>query len=200
MSATREATRELTPEELRKAAAEWREKARTYRANAEWADSAQARELDLAAARQAERNAEQCEQAAADLERQAAMARWGMADLAQLARDVVAAIRTARADSGLTWSRFVGSSLHARQTVAALEDAVDALPPDATVETLIWRSPENLPDAETTVLLLLKGGSDPVWPGYWDGNYWRDVDGVIVPEHIRVVGWSHFPVGRGTHG
>lgn len=56
---------------------------------------------------------------------------------------------------------------------------------------------DNLPDADTTVLIELDPAteySDPVFMGYHDGECWRDVHGV----QVDVVSWAHPPAGRFT--
>lgn len=70
--------------------------------------------------------------------------------------------------------------------------------PFRRTEVLEWHTPDQPPDADTTVLLSLEGGDDPVWLGFWDGERWWYVDG--TPVLVRVVGWAHLPVGVVNHG
>lgn len=54
--------------------------------------------------------------------------------------------------------------------------------------------PGRMPDSDTTVMLFNKNASDPVWPGYHDGESWRYVDGMPAsPTH-----WMEFPKGPET--
>lgn len=58
-----------------------------------------------------------------------------------------------------------------------------------------WKSVDDeLPDADTTVLVCTKGCVEPVWIGYLDGEVWRDIDSVpIVVTH-----WTDFPQPAGS--
>lgn len=47
-----------------------------------------------------------------------------------------------------------------------------------------------LPDADTLVLLALN--DDDVWPGFLDGDTWRNVDATPITGE-RVTHWMHFP-------
>jgi len=47
-----------------------------------------------------------------------------------------------------------------------------------------------LPDADTLVLLALN--DDEVWPGFLDGDTWRNVDATPITGE-RVTHWMHFP-------
>lgn len=59
------------------------------------------------------------------------------------------------------------------------------------LETLVWR--KDLPDADTTVMLSLDDShSEPTWPGYYDGETWRDVSGMPI---AGVIGWADMPKG-----
>lgn len=54
-----------------------------------------------------------------------------------------------------------------------------------------WIVACELPDAETIVLLHHPDESEPVWPGYWDGEFWRSAEGKLVePTH-----WAEMPAG-----
>lgn len=46
-----------------------------------------------------------------------------------------------------------------------------------------------LPDAETTVLVCIRGASEPVWLGYYNGDEWKDVEGMV----IDVTHWAEIP-------
>lgn len=50
-----------------------------------------------------------------------------------------------------------------------------------------WNSPEDLPDADTTVLIRTTDDDTPIWPGFWDGECWRFADATRVLEVIT--GW-----------
>lgn len=48
-----------------------------------------------------------------------------------------------------------------------------------------------LPDADLTVLMWMPGdASEPVWPGYWDGDRWMSAEGFQVS---GVHAWTDFP-------
>ncbi len=47
------------------------------------------------------------------------------------------------------------------------------------------------PDVDTTVLVRLEGGNDPVWVGSWDGEYWVTPEGIHISD--AVTGWMNFP-------
>lgn len=53
-----------------------------------------------------------------------------------------------------------------------------------------WKNvDEELPDADTTVLVCTKDCAEPVWIGYLDGDIWRDIDSLP----INVTHWCHLP-------
>ena len=55
---------------------------------------------------------------------------------------------------------------------------------------IIWIDPDNeMPDSEITVLMRLDDEEYPIWPGFWDGEKWRQADAGEVG--CRVVGWMH---------
>lgn len=49
---------------------------------------------------------------------------------------------------------------------------------------------KELPDAETTVLVCIKGANEPVWLGYHSGERWLDVEGFV----IEVSHWAEIPL------
>lgn len=49
---------------------------------------------------------------------------------------------------------------------------------------------ESLPD--DTILVLLAFTDGDVWPGYRDGDIWRDASAMPITEE-HVVAWMHFP-------
>lgn len=55
-------------------------------------------------------------------------------------------------------------------------------------ETVVWTLvADGVPDADLTVNITLAEGSDePVWLGYFDGEQWRDVEGMPVD----VIAWA----------
>ncbi|WP_198086637.1 hypothetical protein [Variovorax sp. E3] len=55
-------------------------------------------------------------------------------------------------------------------------------------EVVVWTPVEDgLPDADLTVNIMLTAESDePIWLGYYDGEMWRDIEGMPVD----VVAWS----------
>lgn len=55
-----------------------------------------------------------------------------------------------------------------------------------------WKAvTEELPDDDTTVLMATTT-SEPVWPGFRDGDRWRDMSGWPLPDGT-VTHWMHFP-------
>jgi len=60
------------------------------------------------------------------------------------------------------------------------------------IETIVWVPvSERLPDSDLTVNLFDAEASEPVWPGYLDGDTWRSADGMpATPSH-----WSDMPGG-----
>lgn len=63
--------------------------------------------------------------------------------------------------------------------------------PAAESELIEWHRVENLPDSDTTVLIIA-GGDTEVWLGYLDGDQWRDADGFRID---NVIYWAHVPSG-----
>ena len=62
----------------------------------------------------------------------------------------------------------------------------------AMSELIEWfRADEALPDSDTTVLII-QGGEVDCWPGYLDGEQWRNADGFPLPD---VLFWAHMPEG-----
>lgn len=61
-------------------------------------------------------------------------------------------------------------------------------------EVLTWHSvDEQLPDSDTTVLLRIEDAeSEPVWPGFLDGDQWKLADGMPVEKVLR---WADMPAG-----
>lgn len=48
-------------------------------------------------------------------------------------------------------------------------------------ETITWIPVSaEMPDADLTVLITVSDAAEPAWLGYWDGETWRDVDGMPV--------------------
>lgn len=57
-----------------------------------------------------------------------------------------------------------------------------------------WHTAENLPDADTTVLIHCPDLDEPVWLGYHDGETWRAVDGGKITKD-GVQHWADMPEG-----
>jgi hypothetical protein len=54
----------------------------------------------------------------------------------------------------------------------------------AELERRRWTDAAQLPDADVTFQLYDPAASEPVWPGYYDGERWRYVDGTLAtPTH-----------------
>jgi hypothetical protein len=71
---------------------------------------------------------------------------------------------------------------------------------NARLEVIQWHAvTEQLPDADTTVLVCAPEADDPVWLGFYDGFFWFLVtlDGYGDPDQIaaEVIAWA--PVPRG---
>ena len=49
---------------------------------------------------------------------------------------------------------------------------------------------DEMPDAETTVLINCPNADEPVWLGYHDCETWRSIDG----EKVHVTHWMPLPV------
>lgn len=61
-------------------------------------------------------------------------------------------------------------------------------------ETLTWYElHERMPDAEITVLIEVTDAdaTEPVWPGWFDGEVWRDALG----DEVTVIRWADMPKG-----
>lgn len=59
-------------------------------------------------------------------------------------------------------------------------------------EVIQWHEvPDQMPDADLTVLARLRGGSEPVWLAAWTGEDWRDTEGMVVD----VIRWADIPAG-----
>lgn len=62
----------------------------------------------------------------------------------------------------------------------------------AMSELIEWqRADAALPDSDTTVLVI-PAGEVEVWPGYLDGEQWRNSDGFPLGE---VLFWANMPEG-----
>lgn len=63
-------------------------------------------------------------------------------------------------------------------------------------ETLTWWTPaERMPDADVTVMVEVSDpdASEPVWPGWFDGEVWHDALG----DEVTVIRWADMPKGGG---
>lgn len=58
---------------------------------------------------------------------------------------------------------------------------------------IIWRSvADELPDGPATVLVALRDPELPVWLGYWENDFWNDVDGSGYAAGM-VTHWADLP-------
>lgn len=56
------------------------------------------------------------------------------------------------------------------------------------------------PEADETVMLALKDGGEPVWPGWYDGmSMWFDASGAVVPKSW-VTHWAPMPEAPQSSG
>lgn len=56
---------------------------------------------------------------------------------------------------------------------------------------------QQLPDSDTTVMTFEPDSAEPIWPGYHDGEHWKDVMG---DGRINVTHWAPFPEPPATRG
>lgn len=68
------------------------------------------------------------------------------------------------------------------------------------IESIQWISvTEQLPDADTTVLVHAPGADDPVWLGFYDGVFWFAVTGAAYGDQdeiaAEVSAWATMPAG-----
>lgn len=76
--------------------------------------------------------------------------------------------------------------------IAEMEEAKAMDPLKPTRQVLgTWRSGQDLPDSDTTVLCGNAEWEDPVWPGYHDGEDWVWADGKICTP--PPTWWMDFP-------
>jgi hypothetical protein len=66
-----------------------------------------------------------------------------------------------------------------------------------TTEIITWHvlaeHPEDLPDADTTVLISLDESHDePSWMGFYAGETWHDITGMQITD---VLAWADMPAG-----
>lgn len=65
-------------------------------------------------------------------------------------------------------------------------------------ESITWSTvDEKLPPLEQTVLLsMAENPDDPVWLGWWTGEEWHFIDGMIADQEThKVVAWAVMPQG-----
>lgn len=60
-----------------------------------------------------------------------------------------------------------------------------------TTEAITWKPVAEAPDSDITVLLFDSAASEPVWPGYLDGDVWRTAEGMPA----ALTQWSDLPKG-----
>jgi hypothetical protein len=65
-----------------------------------------------------------------------------------------------------------------------------------TTEQIHWvNTGKQLPDDNTTVLVILKNENEPCWPAYVEGGRWFYADGSPIDNPVW---WTHMPVGPGS--
>lgn len=73
---------------------------------------------------------------------------------------------------------------------------LDGVLADTKREALSWQT-AGMPDADENVLLTLQTSDGPeVWPGYWNGQQWLQLDG--MPTSWPVMSWAKWPAGHNT--
>lgn len=79
--------------------------------------------------------------------------------------------------------------------LAAMEEVYKTLKSLAAAPpTSSWTSVSlALPDDDVTVMIAIKGGSEPVWLGYLDSGTWVNVDATLIAD--PVTHWKHLPEG-----
>jgi hypothetical protein len=60
-----------------------------------------------------------------------------------------------------------------------------------STEAITWHPVSEPPDSDITVMLFVPDATEPVWPGYLDGEAWRFIDGMPA----NPVSWAEMPVG-----
>ena len=100
-------------------------------------------------------------------------------------------VEVARA-SGLRRFLHGVNATFARELLAAFVAALDAR---TDSERMTWTPVAQLPDSDITFQLYDKEASEPVWPGYYDGERWRYIDGLpATPTHYADM--PHGPAPR----
>lgn len=61
-------------------------------------------------------------------------------------------------------------------------------------EVIHWRSADELPDSDLSVLVYAPEATEPVWIGFWDGQRWVS-DGLIDYPPGQVKAWADLPAG-----
>lgn len=52
------------------------------------------------------------------------------------------------------------------------------------IESITWHPVSEPPDSDITVMLFVPDATEPVWPGYLDGDLWRSANGMpVTPTH-----------------
>ncbi|MGZ3184397.1 MAG: hypothetical protein ACXU8N_18325 [Telluria sp.] len=83
--------------------------------------------------------------------------------------------------------RASGSALRYFSMPKTLEDMREAM--RAAVASGSWTPASYPPDADITVMLALTDGE--VWQGYWNGEDWIEVSGLVVTKRVKY--WQHTP-------
>lgn len=89
-------------------------------------------------------------------------------------------VEVARASGLRPFLHGVSATL-ARELLAAFVATLDRR---NGIERTTWTPVAKLPDSDTTLQLHDPEASEPVWPGYYDGERWRYIDGLPAkPTH-----------------
>lgn len=83
--------------------------------------------------------------------------------------------------SGLRYHLHGVDAPYVRELLASFVAALDRR---TLSERVTWTPVAQLPDSDITVQLYDEAASEPVWPGYYDGERWRYIDGMPAkPTH-----------------
>lgn len=94
----------------------------------------------------------------------------------------------ANVDGGCdAYMQRTGKKMAGRLLDGVLHDGYPGQRPASMSELVEWHlATKELPDADITVMTIV-GGEVEAWPGYWDGDQWRNADGMPAG---KVIYWA----------